>query len=348
MPGNTRAAIASGTIGLCSLALAGVMTLRYLAPAAAPWAAIAATGSVGTSDVPPMPGIGQAIDRAAMPGSGLAAPAAASSSETGVAARRPPYANRFSNVTAPERHCLARAVYFEARGEPIAGQIAIAQVVLNRVAAGRWPPTICGVVYQGVERGSKCQFSFACTDTPKRELAGEAWERAEWIADEVLSGGAWLGELLQADHFHRVDLRPVWRLGLQYVRVIGRHVFYAPRGVLVDRTWISAEDRAVAGAGYPAAASHAATSHVVTSHVVTGSVPHRSRGDAAQLGSARPAIATAPVADAPATAALMPGSDARPERMGPPAPRPARSSAVADRVRAAAPSTGWVDQAFRN
>lgn len=156
----------------------------------------------------------------------LAVEQVGSSGSHGAVIAQQKYAERFADVSATDRHCLARAIYFESRGEPVAGQIAVAQVVLNRVTSRSWPESICGVVYQGKERGQKCQFSFACTDAGQ-PLSGPTWQHAQWVADQVLSGGAWLDELLDADHFHRIDLKPVWRLNLQFVRTIGRHAFYA-------------------------------------------------------------------------------------------------------------------------
>ena len=138
-----------------------------------------------------------------------------------------PYGARFAAVADTERNCLARAVYFEARGEPIQGQIAVAQVVLNRAASGRWPSTICKVVNQGIERGSKCQFSFACWASSRGELSGELWDRSRGIAEDVLAGGAWLDEMAPATHYHRHDLRPIWRLALRPIGRIGLHMFYA-------------------------------------------------------------------------------------------------------------------------
>lgn len=128
-----------------------------------------------------------------------------------------------------ERACLARAVFFEARGEPIEGQIAVAQVVLNRVAADAWPKTICGVVYQGAERGEKCQFSFACTDDRRSLVGAPGWEQSKWIADDVAAGRAYLSELDGVLHFHTTTVRPIWRLSMRPVRTIGQHIFYLDR-----------------------------------------------------------------------------------------------------------------------
>lgn len=142
-----------------------------------------------------------------------------------------PYAKRFANAGAAERECLAQAVYYEARGEPVAGQMAVAQVILNRAMAGNtWPDTICGVVREGQERGEKCQFSFACMRGGLTKPHGEAWQQSSWVASEVLNGGAFLDELGSATHYHRADLTPAWRLGLKAIGRIGLHVFYGSAG----------------------------------------------------------------------------------------------------------------------
>lgn len=133
-----------------------------------------------------------------------------------------------SNLSENDRACLASAIYHEARGEPADGQIAVAQVVLNRVHSGRWPGSVCGVVYQNARRGVKCQFSFACHRHVAKPRAGDAtWDNAVALADAVASGKATTaGEVAQATHYHTVAVRPIWRLGLKPLGRIGRHIFY--------------------------------------------------------------------------------------------------------------------------
>ena len=135
------------------------------------------------------------------------------------------YAAIFAAAPAHERKCLARAIYHEARGETYEGQVAVAQVVVNRVRMKGWPDSICGVVQQGVERGEKCQFSYACHASAV-DPTGELWDNAKALANDVVSGRAWLREVTEATHYHTVNVAPVWRLGLQPVRTIGSHVFY--------------------------------------------------------------------------------------------------------------------------
>ena len=135
------------------------------------------------------------------------------------------YATTFAAAPAHERKCLARAIYYEARGETYEGQVAVAQVVVNRVRMKGWPDSICGVVQQGIERGEKCQFSFAC-HAPAVEPTGELWDNAKSLANDVIAGRAWLREVTEATHYHTVNVAPVWRLGLQPIRTIGSHIFY--------------------------------------------------------------------------------------------------------------------------
>ncbi len=83
--------------------------------------------------------------------------------------------------------CLAKAVYYEARGESEEGQAAVAQVVLNRTHRREYAHSVCGVVFQGVH-GGQCQFSFACNGAMDRPLEATAWTRARRIALAVISG----------------------------------------------------------------------------------------------------------------------------------------------------------------
>lgn len=168
-----------------------------------------------------------------------------------------PHHGRFAQLPDTERQCLARAVYFEARGEPLEGRIAVAQVVLNRVAQRRWRPTICTVINQGIERGAKCQFSFACWASSRRVLTGPLWEQAQQVADDVLAGRLSLPQMAEATHYHRAELRPVWRQALLPIQQIGAHMFYAnaPSAAVASPRPVAptaaAEPKAVAAAALP-------------------------------------------------------------------------------------------------
>jgi spore germination cell wall hydrolase CwlJ-like protein len=125
-----------------------------------------------------------------------------------------------------EQKCLAEAIYFEARSEPRKGQIAVAQVVLNRVKNPAYPETICKVVYQNRDRYNECQFSFACDG--KRDIIFDkaAFKRAQQIAGEVTSGAAWIDEVGTATHYHATYVRPNWASVFKKKAKIGLHVFY--------------------------------------------------------------------------------------------------------------------------
>ncbi len=127
---------------------------------------------------------------------------------------------------AAEKHCLSQAIYFEARGEPEAGQAAVAQVVLNRMTSGLYPSTICGVVFQNRSHRHACQFSFACDGKPLRVREAEAWAEANRVADDVLDGRLWLADIGSATHYHADYVRPRWASALKKVDVIGNHIFY--------------------------------------------------------------------------------------------------------------------------
>jgi Cell Wall Hydrolase len=129
--------------------------------------------------------------------------------------------------------CLSEAVYYEARGESAAGQAAVAQVVLNRLARPSFPKSVCGVVYQRLTAGG-CQFSFVCDGAMRRPLEPAAWERARLVAQRALAGerGSVVGE---ATSFHAVRLGDVWGPRMIQVAQIGGHDFYSPAGGLQRR-----------------------------------------------------------------------------------------------------------------
>lgn len=130
---------------------------------------------------------------------------------------------------ARQRRCLATAIYFEARGEPVRGQLAVAQVVMNRVRSSIYADTICGVVFQGQWRRNGCQFSFACdgnADIPKDK---ERWLLANRLAKRVTDGKEWLPEIGHASHYHANYVKPKWRRQMHHVKQVGRHIFYKVR-----------------------------------------------------------------------------------------------------------------------
>jgi spore germination cell wall hydrolase CwlJ-like protein len=143
---------------------------------------------------------------------------------------RPNYAALIGrDRVAQETRCLAEAIYFEARGEPEEGQVAVAQVVLNRVSSGLYPPTICAVVFQNRQHYRACQFSFACEGKSRRVTEPDAWHRAEQVAAEVTIGKTYLSGIGGSTHFHANYVRPHWARRLEKIDVIGHHVFYKLR-----------------------------------------------------------------------------------------------------------------------
>jgi spore germination cell wall hydrolase CwlJ-like protein len=125
--------------------------------------------------------------------------------------------------------CLADAIYFEARGEPVRGQMAVAQVVVNRVFSGYYPNNICGVVYQNARRHLACQFTFACDGIPDRINEPAAWERAKQIARDALDGKFWLNDVGKATHYRARWVHPWWIREMRKLDRIGVHTFYRPR-----------------------------------------------------------------------------------------------------------------------
>jgi len=125
--------------------------------------------------------------------------------------------------------CLTAAIYYEAASEPDAGQAAVAQVVLNRVAHPSYPNTVCGVVYQGSERSTGCQFSFTCDGSLARIPNRMFWQRAESVARSALSGYVYAPVGL-ATHYHTIAVHPYWAPKLNYLTTIGAHRFYSFHG----------------------------------------------------------------------------------------------------------------------
>ncbi len=130
---------------------------------------------------------------------------------------------------AKQEKCLAEAVYFEARGEAVRGQIAVAQVVMNRVFSGFYPTTVCGVVYQNANRRLACQFTFACDGIPDVVREPDMWDRARKIAKATLDGQLWLPEVAKSTHYHAYWVHPSWVREMRKMYRTGVHTFYRPR-----------------------------------------------------------------------------------------------------------------------
>ncbi len=130
-----------------------------------------------------------------------------------------------AKLDSEERACLAQAIYYEARSEARVGQLAVADVVLNRVASPVYPDTICEVVFQGSHRRTGCQFSFTCDGSMKARLNERKWREAEMLAGAVLAGIR-TPVSRNATHYHADYVSPPWADTLTPTAVIGTHKFY--------------------------------------------------------------------------------------------------------------------------
>ena len=153
----------------------------------------------------------------------------------------------YTESSHPELYCLAKNIYFEAKSEPIAGQYAVADVVLNRVKDSRFPNTICEVVYEGPVRESwktkkqpdledaeriyhpirdRCQFSWWCDGKSDNIKDGDAWRKAQEIAYRLVNDYKHRGLTEGATHYHATYVNPKWAPTLDLVGRIGTHIFY--------------------------------------------------------------------------------------------------------------------------
>ena len=146
-----------------------------------------------------------------------------------------------SGDAARSLQCLAEAIYFEARGEPEEGQVAVAQVILNRVRSKLYPNGVCEVVYQNAELRNRCQFSFACDKEARavsnimdRVRSPQAWAKALEIASQVGTGERWLPWVGSATHYHADYVKPRWRRDMVKLAEVGRHSFYRIGRIYTD------------------------------------------------------------------------------------------------------------------
>lgn len=140
-------------------------------------------------------------------------------------------APRTADDAARAADCLTAAVYYEARSQSTDGQRAVAQVVLNRVRDRAFPNTVCGVVYQGSQRRTGCQFSFTCDGSMLRPREAGAWERARGVAEAALSGSVYAA-VGAATSFHTTSILPWWASSLSRITTVGQHIFYRWQGGL--------------------------------------------------------------------------------------------------------------------
>lgn len=129
-----------------------------------------------------------------------------------------------------EKHCLATAIYFEARGESVKGQKAVAEVILARMRTPGRPKTICGVVYEGSERRTGCQFSFTCDRASDVARPGAQWSQAQRIAETAMATHGKVKPVSRGATFYHADyVKPRWARGMVRVAQIGSHIFYRPK-----------------------------------------------------------------------------------------------------------------------
>ncbi|MER8704262.1 cell wall hydrolase [Mesorhizobium sp. M0323] len=129
-----------------------------------------------------------------------------------------------------EQACLANGIYFEARGESVRGQAAVAQVILNRVRNPAYPNSICGVVYQNDNWFNRCQFSFACDGRKKRIDNPAAYKTAQDVAMAVTAGKIFIPEVGSSTHYYANYVHPGWARTMQKMTRIGLHIFYRTYG----------------------------------------------------------------------------------------------------------------------
>lgn len=146
-------------------------------------------------------------------------------------------------VSAPDRQravtCLMLAIAYEAAQEPLEGQQAVAEVVLNRMRAPAYPKSVCGVVFAGHQRRTGCQFTFTCDGSLGRRLSAGVMARARAVAEAALDGLN-PARAPGATHYHADYVSPYWAPSLAHVANIGRHIFYRPPGARDQATRMAA------------------------------------------------------------------------------------------------------------
>ena len=128
--------------------------------------------------------------------------------------------------------CLALNVYYEARNQPLQGQMAVAEVVMNRVVSNKFPDTVCEVIEEGPTYSwkpdfpvrNRCQFSWYCDGKSDLPIEAEAWETARIVAKDILANRPMV--LKGATHYHAIDVNPKWAKTKTLIIRIGDHLFY--------------------------------------------------------------------------------------------------------------------------
>ncbi len=129
-----------------------------------------------------------------------------------------------------EHRCLSEALYYEARSEGVRGEKAVAEVVFHRMVSGNYGHSICAVVYEGSGR-KVCQFSFTCNGDMNRPREETAWNEAEQLAAQILTGEVRLANSTGgAISYHAISVKPYWAPALERTARIGKHIFYRGAG----------------------------------------------------------------------------------------------------------------------
>lgn len=134
-----------------------------------------------------------------------------------------------NNDRAQAVECMASAILYEAGFEPRDGQEAVAEVILNRLRNPAFPKTVCGVVFQGSERRTGCQFSFTCDGSLRKIMPADVIARAREVATRAIDGDL-LAHTSGATYYHADYVQPYWAPTLVRVATIGRHIFYRQPG----------------------------------------------------------------------------------------------------------------------
>ena len=138
----------------------------------------------------------------------------------------------YSQETFPETYCMALNIYYEARGSSMADQIAVSDVVLNRVRDSRYPDTVCEVVKQGRQDSNgnmirnQCQFSWYCDGKADRPQDLDSWVSAQTLAWRIMKFEEFRGLTEGATHYHAHYVNPQWARDMTFVGSIGVHKFY--------------------------------------------------------------------------------------------------------------------------
>lgn len=161
----------------------------------------------------------------------------------------PDLANAGSDDHARALLCLTLAIAYEAGFETQAGQEGVAEVILNRARHPAYPKSVCGVVFQGSQRRTGCQFTFTCDGALGRALPKHILDQSRAVAIEVLSGQVQL-RVGGATHYHASYVSPYWAPSLIRVGRIGAHIFYrAPGSLDQPARYIGGAEPAIAALG---------------------------------------------------------------------------------------------------